>query len=105
MICLLTRNGFLFYIFLLRQNLPAVVLPEGGVDLEQHLEERRRRYMQEAMNRCGQVQTRAAELLGMTFRSFRYFAKKYGLTTRDNGGIPETEDQVAPVPAMAGDEK
>ena len=23
---------------------------------------------------------RAAEILGMTFRSFRYFAKKYGLT-------------------------
>jgi hypothetical protein len=35
------------------------------------------------MDRCGQVQTRAAELLGMTFRSFRYFAKKYGLTGKE----------------------
>jgi CheY-like chemotaxis protein len=31
------------------------------------------------------VQTRAAELLGMTFRSFRYFAKKYGMSVRDGG--------------------
>jgi hypothetical protein len=36
--------------------------------------------MAEAMERCDRVQTRAAEILGMTFRSFRYFAKKYGLT-------------------------
>jgi len=31
--------------------------------------------MIEAMERSGSVQTRAAEILGMTFRSFRYFAK------------------------------
>jgi two-component system response regulator PilR (NtrC family) len=36
--------------------------------------------MLEAMERSGGVQTRAAELLGMTFRSFRYFAKKYELS-------------------------
>ena len=36
--------------------------------------------MAEAMERSHGVQTRAAEILGMTFRSFRYFAKKYGLT-------------------------
>ena len=39
--------------------------------------------MKVAMERSGGVQTRAAEMLGMTFRSFRYFAKKYGLTVRD----------------------
>jgi two-component system response regulator PilR (NtrC family) len=42
--------------------------------------------MVEAMERCAGVQTRAAELLGMTFRSFRYFAKKYGMSVRDGGG-------------------
>jgi two-component system, NtrC family, response regulator PilR len=57
-----------------------VVLRDSGIDLERHLEELRRRYMAEAMERAGGVQTRAAEILGMTFRSFRYFAKKYGLT-------------------------
>jgi len=60
-----------------------VSLPDGGIDLEQHLEEMRRRFMLEAMQRCGAVQTHAAELLGMTFRSFRYFAKKYSLNPRE----------------------
>jgi two-component system response regulator PilR (NtrC family) len=35
--------------------------------------------MQMALDRAQGVQTRAAELLGMSFRSFRYFAKKYQL--------------------------
>jgi len=62
------------------QGEPNVVLRDSGLDLERHLEDLRRRYMAEAMERAHGVQTRAAELLGMTFRSFRYFAKKYGLT-------------------------
>ena len=66
-----------------------VVLPESGIDLEAHLEDLRRRYMGEAMERAHHVQTRAAELLGMTFRSFRYFAKKYGLTRGDAPGTAE----------------
>ena len=66
-----------------------VVLPESGIDLEQHLEDLRRRYMLEAMERCGGVQTRAAELLGMTFRSFRYFAKKYELAAARDGVAEE----------------
>jgi two-component system response regulator PilR (NtrC family) len=59
---------------------PSVVLRDSGIDLERHLEDLRRQYMAEAMERAHGVQTRAAEILGMTFRSFRYFAKKYGLT-------------------------
>jgi two-component system response regulator PilR (NtrC family) len=81
-----------------------VVLPDSGVDLEGHLEDLRRRYMLEAMERSGGVQTRAAELLGMTFRSFRYFAKKYDLTShRDAGPGDETldHDESAETPAMA----
>jgi two-component system, NtrC family, response regulator PilR len=75
-----------------RRNDVDVVLPESGIDLERHLEELRRRFMVEAMERSGGVQTRAAEILGMTFRSFRYFAKKYGLTGRD--GTPAVEAAV-----------
>jgi two-component system, NtrC family, response regulator PilR len=60
-----------------------VVLPDSGIELERHLEELRGRFMVEAMERSGNVQTRAAEMLGMTFRSFRYFGKKYGLTARE----------------------
>ena len=65
-----------------------VVLPESGIDLEKHLEELRQRYMVEAMDRAHGVQTRAAEILGMTFRSFRYFAKKYGLSRGEAALVP-----------------
>ena len=69
-----------------------VVLTDDGIDLEQHLEEQRRRYMMVAMERCDGVQTRAAELLGMTFRSFRYFAKKYGVSQRN--AAAEVDDEL-----------
>ena len=58
----------------------------GEFDLERHLEQQRREFMEQALLRAGGVQTKAAERLGMTFRSFRYFAKKYGLTSRGSGG-------------------
>jgi two-component system response regulator PilR (NtrC family) len=54
-------------------------LPEAGFDLEQHVQDVERRYLAQALSRAGGVQVRAAELLGMSFRSFRYYAKKYNL--------------------------
>jgi two-component system response regulator PilR (NtrC family) len=79
-----------------------IAIPESGLDLEEHLEDRRRCYMEGALERTGSVQTHAAELLGMTFRSFRYFAKKYRLTGRDD--VPSSE-QTEPreVAAVAGE--
>ena len=56
-----------------------IVLSDGGIDLERQLERLREHCMEEALRRASGVQTRAAELLGMSFRSFRYFAKKYNL--------------------------
>ena len=56
-----------------------IQLAEQGIDLERQLEALREHYMEEALRRAEGVQTKAAELLGMSFRSFRYFAKKYGL--------------------------
>jgi two-component system response regulator PilR (NtrC family) len=58
----------------------AVTLPEEGLDLEAHLERIRAELMTQALDRAGGVQTKAAELLGMSFRSFRYYAKKVGVT-------------------------
>jgi two-component system response regulator PilR (NtrC family) len=55
-------------------------LPEEGLDLERLLEGIRADLMSQALARTGGVQTQAAELLRMTFRSFRYYAKKAGLT-------------------------
>jgi two-component system response regulator PilR (NtrC family) len=77
-----------------------VVLSAEGIDLEQHLEHLRQRYMLTAMQQSGGVQTRAAELLGMTFRSFRYFAKKYRLTAREIPTDPVNSD-LEPVAEMA----
>jgi two-component system response regulator PilR (NtrC family) len=57
----------------------ADVLPESGFDLEAHVKEIERGYIAEALKRAGGVQVKAAELLGMSFRSFRYYVKKYNL--------------------------
>lgn len=50
-----------------------------GFDLEARGEEFYRHYMALALERAGGVQVRAAEMLGMSFRSFRYYAKKLKL--------------------------
>ncbi|MGE0703113.1 MAG: sigma-54-dependent transcriptional regulator [Vicinamibacterales bacterium] len=55
------------------------LLPDGGFDLEAHVKEIERVYIAQALQRAGGVQVRAAELLGMSFRSFRYYVKKYNL--------------------------
>jgi len=54
-------------------------IPESGINLEKHLEEIEKSYIVEALRKTGGVQTRAAELLKMSFRSFRYFVKKYDI--------------------------
>ena len=57
----------------------AAPLPDEGFDLERHVQEVEREYLAQALRRANGVQVRAAELLGMSFRSFRYYAKKYNL--------------------------
>ena len=69
----------------------AIYLPEDGLDLEAHLDEIRRQLMQQALERTEGVQTQAAEILGMTFRSFRYYAKKLGLTNSSSAETPAEE--------------
>jgi two-component system response regulator PilR (NtrC family) len=54
-------------------------LPEGGFDLEAHVKEIERGYIAQALERAGGVQVKAAEMLGMSFRSFRYYVKKYNV--------------------------
>ena len=53
--------------------------PTSGFDLEAHVKEIEHGYIAEALKRAGGVQVKAAELLGMSFRSFRYYVKKYNL--------------------------
>jgi two-component system response regulator PilR (NtrC family) len=54
-------------------------LPAGGINLEAHVQEIERGYIAQALERADGVQVKAAELLGMSFRSFRYYVKKYNL--------------------------
>ncbi len=53
----------------------AGLLPESGFNLEEHVEGLEKEYITQALVRAGGVQVKAAELLGMSFRSFRYYAK------------------------------
>ena len=53
-------------------------LPEG-FDLEARGEDFYRHYIALALARAGGVQVKAAEMLGMSFRSFRYYAKKFNV--------------------------
>ncbi|HPA96581.1 MAG: sigma-54-dependent Fis family transcriptional regulator [Acidobacteria bacterium] len=57
-------------------------LPSEGLDLEAHLDGLRRELMRQALDRTGGHQGQAAELLGMSLRSFRYYAGKCGLAGR-----------------------
>jgi two-component system response regulator PilR (NtrC family) len=63
------------------QSTPSSALPDlgDGFDLEARGEDFYRHYIALALERAGGVQVRAAEMLGMSFRSFRYYAKKLNL--------------------------
>jgi two-component system response regulator PilR (NtrC family) len=53
------------------------LIPDGGLDLEKHIAEMERAYLLGALECAGGVRTKAADLLKMTYRSFRHYAKKY----------------------------
>jgi two-component system response regulator PilR (NtrC family) len=59
-----------------RHDVP-LELPPEGIDLEAMLDRIEHRYMQLALERVGGVQTRAAELLRVSFRQFRYKLQKF----------------------------
>jgi two-component system response regulator PilR (NtrC family) len=54
-------------------------IPDAGMDLEKHIQETERAILLAALARTGGVGTRAAELLRISYRSFKHYAKKYGL--------------------------
>jgi two-component system response regulator PilR (NtrC family) len=75
-----------------RWGADTISLPEDGLDLEAYLEGLRAHLMAQALERSGGVQTQAAEMLRMTFRSFRYYARKAGLTRGRESGDPEGDE-------------
>ena len=54
-------------------------LPEGGLDLQAHLDAVERQLLEQALERAGGVKTEAARLMGLTFRSLRYRLGKFGI--------------------------
>jgi two-component system response regulator PilR (NtrC family) len=58
-------------------------IPIEGFDLDQHMAEIEKRLLQQALHQTGGAKLKAAQLLGISFRSFRYRLLKYGLATED----------------------
>ena len=54
-----------------------VQIPTEGVDFEGRVSLVEKQYLQAALQAAGGVRRRAAELLKMSYRSFRHYAKKY----------------------------
>jgi len=64
----------------------AMEIPETGVDLDELVSSYERRLIEQALHRAGGVKKRAAELLGLSFRSLRYRLDKLGLDRADTPG-------------------
>jgi two-component system response regulator PilR (NtrC family) len=60
-------------------------IPEEGVNLEELVNEYERALLREALRASDGVKKRAAQLLGVSFRSFRYRLEKLGLADAENG--------------------
>jgi two-component system response regulator PilR (NtrC family) len=56
-----------------------VNIPSDGLDMERYIADLERNMLQNALRQSGGVQTRAAELLKLSYRSFRHLVKKYEL--------------------------
>ena len=68
-----------------RSDMPHRITAEG-VDLDGIMAEYEREWLTEALSLAGGVKKRAARLLGISFRSFRYRFEKLGLDTPEVGG-------------------
>jgi two-component system, NtrC family, response regulator PilR len=58
---------------------PLADFPAEGVDFEKEIAQAERSYLQAALEKAGGVRTRASELLKISYRSFRHYAKKHNL--------------------------
>ena len=57
----------------------SVSIPADGMDMERYVADLERAFIQSALRQCNGVQTRAAEMLKLSYRSFRHLLKKYDL--------------------------
>jgi two-component system response regulator PilR (NtrC family) len=57
-----------------------IEIPPGGMDLDAYLAVIEKRFLLKALEKSGGGRKKAAEFLGMTFRSFRYKLSKHGVS-------------------------
>jgi two-component system response regulator PilR (NtrC family) len=62
----------------------AIEIPDEGIDLEAVLEGIERDLLERALARTGGKKKKAADLVGLSFRSFRYRVAKLGITAGDD---------------------
>jgi two-component system response regulator PilR (NtrC family) len=55
--------------------------PDEGLDLESYVETLQKGFLEEALRRSDGVQVKAAELLRMSYRSFRHYMQKYNIAS------------------------
>ena len=53
--------------------------PDEGFDLELYVENLQKNFLEEALRRTNGIQVKAAELLRMSYRSFRHYMQKYNI--------------------------
>ncbi|MGH9680150.1 MAG: helix-turn-helix domain-containing protein, partial [Candidatus Acidiferrales bacterium] len=53
--------------------------PQSGLYLQTNIQDLEKAYILSALESCDGVGTRAAELLKMSYRSFRHYSKKYNI--------------------------
>jgi two-component system response regulator PilR (NtrC family) len=56
-----------------------IQIPEEGLDFESHMNRVEKQYLLEALRLTKGVRLHAAQLLRMSYRSFRHYAKKHGI--------------------------
>jgi two-component system, NtrC family, response regulator PilR len=65
------------------QHAPATgdgfTIPQEGMNLEAYLDGIEKRFLLQALEKSGGVKKKAAEILGLSFRSFRYRLAKFGM--------------------------
>ncbi|MBF0557398.1 MAG: sigma-54-dependent Fis family transcriptional regulator [Nitrospirae bacterium] len=62
-----------------------VVLPDDGVNLNEYLNSMERNFLEKALEKAGGVKMKAAELLGLSFREFRYRLSKHSRKQEKSG--------------------
>jgi two-component system response regulator PilR (NtrC family) len=70
---------------------PCLEIPPGGVDLEAWMGALKGHFMRRALARAEGNKTRAARLLGMSFRAYRYWLQEMGGADTLPGDLPRLE--------------